>query len=129
MLITSRDNQSSDSSDTRLHRATGTATGKTKSAQHADFVATHTTTVKRKEKENFTAAGVRDTHTAMLHVQGNVTQAPPGSNTKGITHPSQTMTQYHQQSPSYNNYNNYKLKIITSTPPVLAALQTSPSSS
>ena len=121
------DNQSSDSSDTDSI-ATGTATGKTKSAQHVDFVATNPTIVKRKEKEFFTATGVRDTHIAMLHAQGNATQAPPGCNTKAIIHPGQTTTQYHQQS---------QTTITTTTttqgchqhPPVLGALQTPPSSS
>ena len=91
-------------------------------------MATHTTTVKRKEKENFTAKGVIDTHIAMLHVQGNATQAPPGSNTKATIHPGQTTTQYHQQSQATTT-------TTTTTqdrhqhPPVLGVLRTSPSSS
>ena len=93
------------------------------------LMATRTTIVKGKEKENFTATGVRDTHIVMLHAQGNATQAPPGSNTKAIIHHGQmATTQYHQQS---------QTTIITTTTtqgrhqhlPVLGALQTSPSSS
>ena len=54
--------------------------------------------MKRKEKEIFTAGDATGTHTVMPHVQGNATQAPPDSNTKAITHPGQTITQFHQQS-------------------------------
>ena len=97
-------------------------------------MATQSTTVKRKEKEIFTARGVIDTHIVMLHVQGNATQAPPGSNTKTIIHPSQTTTQYHQQSQATT------ITITTTTtttttqdchqhPPVLGVLQTSHNSS
>ena len=123
----SRDNQSSDSSDTDP-LATGTATGKTKSAQHVDFVDTHTTIVKRKEKENFTVTGVGSTPIVILHAQDNTTQAPPGFNTKATIHHDQTTTQFHQQS---------RATITTTTtittqghyqhPPVLEALRTSPS--
>ena len=102
-----------------------------------DFADTHTTTVKRKEKENFTARGVTDTHIAMLHVQDNATQAPPGFNTKATIHHSQITTQFHQQNQATI------ITIITTTtitttittqdhhqhPPVLEALWTSPSNS
>ena len=92
-----------------------------------DYEATHTTTVKRKEKENFTARGVTGTHTVMPLVQG-ATPAPPDSKTKAITHPSLITTQSHQQS---------QATITTTTttqghhqhPPVLEALLTSPSNS
>ena len=89
-------------------------------------MATHITIVKGKEKENFIVTGVRDTHIAMLHAQGNAIQAPPGSNTKAIIHHNQmATTQYHQQSQTTT--------ITTTTTqgchqhlPVLGALQTSP---
>ena len=119
---------------TQTPLATGTATGKTKSAQHVDFVATHSTTVKRKEKENFTAKGVIDAHIVTLHVQGNATQARPGSNTKAIIHPGQTTTQYHQQSQATTTTITTTTTTTTTQdrhqhPPVLGALQTSHSSS
>ena len=99
-----------------------------------DFVASHTTTVKRKEKENFTAEGVTDIHTVMPRVQDNVTQAHPGSNTKAIIHPGQITTQFHQQ----NHVTTITTTITTTTittqghhqhPPVLEAMWTSPSNS
>ena len=88
----------------------------------------HTVQLGKEKKGQFTVTGPRDPHTAMLHAQGNATQAPPGSNTKAIIHLGQTTTQYHQQSPTTT--------ITTTTaqgrhqhPPVLEALQTSPSNS
>ena len=107
--------------------ATGTATGRTRNVQRVDYEATHTTTVKRKEKENFTAKDVTGTHTVIPLVQ-DATPAPPDSKTKAITHPGQTTTQFHQQS---------QATITTTTTtqghhqhhPVLEALLTSPSSS
>ena len=108
-----------------------TATGRTKNAQHADCEATHTTAVKRKEKEIFTAEDVTDTHTVMPHVQDNATQVPPDSNTKAITHPGQTITQSHQQSQT----TTISTTTTTTTqghhqhPPVLEAMRTSPSNS
>ena len=97
-----------------------------------DFAATHTTTAKRKEKENFTARGVIDTHIAMLHVQDNATQAPPGSNTKATIHHGQITTQFHQQSQATIIITTTTTITITTQghyqhPPVLEALQTSPS--
>ena len=95
-------------------------------------MATHTTTVKRKGKENFTARGVTDTHIAMLHVQGNATQAPPGSNTKAIIHPGQITTQFHLQSQATIITTTTTTTTITTQghhqhPPVLEAMRTSPS--
>ena len=87
--------------------------------------ATHTTTVKRKEKKNFTAKGVTGTHTVMPHVQGNATQAPPGSNTKATIHHGQTTTQFHQQ----NQTTTITTTTTTTTqghhqhPPALEAMQ------
>ena len=99
-----------------------------------DFAATHTTTVKRKEKENFIVTGVRDTHIAMLHAQGNATQAPPGSNTKATIHHGQITTQFHQQSQATIITTTTTTTTITTQghhqhPPVLEALRTSPSNS
>ena len=92
-----------------------------------DYEATHTTTVKREGKENFTAKDVTGTHTVIPLVQ-DVTPAPPGSKTKAIIHPDQSTTQSHQQS---------QATITTTTTaqghhqhrPVLEALLISPSSS
>ena len=84
--------------------ATGTATGRTRNVQHVDYEATHSTTVKRKEKENFTAKDVTGTHTVMPLVQG-ATPALPDSKTKAIIHPGQITTQFHQQSQATSNYN------------------------
>ena len=68
-----------------------------KNVQRVDYEATHTTTVKRKEKENFTAKDVTGTHTVIPPAQG-ATPAPPDSKTKAFTHPGQITTQFHQQS-------------------------------
>ena len=75
----------------------------------------------------FTAGDATDTHTTMPHAQGSTTQVPPDSNTKAITHPGQTTTQFHQQSQTTTT--------TTTTqghhqhPPVLEAMWMSPSNS
>ena len=71
-----------------------------------DFAATHTTTAKRKGKENFTARDVTDTHIATPHVQGNTTPAPPGQH-QGHHSPRPDNHTIPPAEPSYNNYNNY----------------------
>ena len=69
------------------------------------FAVTPHTTVKRKEKENFTVTDARGTHTAMLRGQCYATQAPPGSNTitTKTIHRNYTIP---PAEPNYNNYNN-----------------------
>ena len=104
--------------------ATGTATDRTKNVQRVDYEATHITTVKRKEKENFTAKDVTGTHTVIPLVQG-ATPAPPDSKTKAIIHPGQITTQFHQQSQATTTTTQGHHQHH----PVLEALLTSPSSS
>ena len=125
----SRDNQSSDSSDTySIGHWDSNWQNKKCTACGLRGHTYYNCEKKRKEKENFTARGVTGTHTVMPHVQGNATQAPPDSNTKTTIHPGQTTTQFHQQ--------NQTTTITTTTtqghhqhPPVLEAMRTSPSNS